>query len=186
MRLFVFAISALTLCACAEPARRQSAGCAIEATHQVTWSNAEAPDTITARAEGPDCTRAFVHLSIRNADGDPLWVTASTYYDLTAGGPPPPDAPPATAPEVQTFLRSWADVTRISSNELPAWADGMSRPGEGVGPLGYDSPLERETYEAMRERALPTLCTAIAAAAVQCLIIDPASHAPTILAAYGS
>jgi len=37
----------------------------------------------------------------------------------------------------------------------------------------------------LRARNLPMICYAAAAEASQCLIVDPASHAPTMMVAYG-
>lgn len=186
MRHLILVCAAFALAACGQQEQQQAAnGCALEASKQITWSGAEA-DTINARAEGPDCTRAFVQFSIRGANGDALWVFASTYYDLRHGGTPPADAPATTADEVQEFLNSWVDVTEVRTSALPAWTETQSRPGEGVEPFGYETPFDREVYEAMRTRDLPAVCYAAAVAAVQCLIIDPASHSPTMMVAYGS
>jgi len=185
---FVVLAAVLALSACGERPAPQSAAndaCTREATHQVTWSNAAAADVISARAEGPSCTQAVVLLTLRNARGDALWTIANTFYDMTAGGVPPEDAP-ATAPQdVDRFLAAWVDATQLRSSQLPEWREGMSRPGEGVEALGYHSWFERDVYEAMRARDLPLLCFAVAAEGVQCLMMDPASHAPSVLVAYG-
>ena len=87
--------------------------------------------------------------------------------------------------QVETFLAGWADVTQKTSADLPEWREGMSRPGEGVEALAYDTPFDRDVYEACVARALPMICYAAAVEAAQCLIIDPASHAPTMIVAYG-
>lgn len=184
MRLIILA-AALALSACGERTESAAGGCAHTITHEVAWSNAGAPDAITARSDGPTCTQALVTLAIRNAAGDPLWVFASTYYDLAVGGLPPEDAPATPDEDMRAFLSGWAELRPMQSSDLPAWTEGMSRPGEDVEPLGYHTPFDREAYESLRQRALPMLCYAAAAAAVQCLVIDPASHAPTLIAAYG-
>lgn len=187
MRHVMFAIAALALSACAPPQQQAATeGCALRATHDVIWSQQAAPDTITARSDGPTCKQAVVSFVARNAQGDPLWTFASTYYDMTVGGAPPEGAPDVTNDQVQSFLASWADVTLKTSTDLPEWRAGQSRPGEGVEALGYETPFDREVYEAMRGRGLPIICYAAAVAAVQCLIMDPASHAPTMIVAYGS
>lgn len=187
MRHMIFAIAALALGACAqEQPSREAAACTETVTHDVTWSQGGAADTITAHGEGPSCKQAVVTFVARNSVGDPLWTFASTYYDMTVGGLPPEGAPDVTGEELRRFLTSWADVTEMRSNELPEWRADQSRPGEGVQALAYESPFEREVYEGMRSRGLPTICYAAAVAAVQCLVIDPASHAPTMIVAYGS
>lgn len=185
---FLLLAAALCVSACGQqtPPATTAAACMMEETHEVTWSTDGAPDVISARAEGPSCAQAFVTLSIRGAQGAPLWIFSSTYYDLTAGGTPPDDAPAVTPVAMETFLSGWAQVTEMRSSALPEWREGMARPGEGVTPFGYESPFEREIYEGMRQRDLRTICYAAAVAAVQCLVIDPASHAPTVIVAYGS
>jgi len=189
MRAFALAVAALALSACGSENssnQTEASACAAQATHNVTWSETERQDAIVARAEGPSCTQAVVVWTMRNADGDALWVFASTYYDMTAGGNPPDDAPATEASAVQEFLTSWVNVTEMRSGQLPEWRADQSRPGEGVEPFGYETPFDREVYDMMRQRNLPTICYAAAVAAVQCLVMDPASHAPTMIVAYGS
>jgi hypothetical protein len=187
MRRFVFALAALALAACGQPTQTAEStdGCARVATHEVTWTSAETPDTITTHAEGPSCSQAIVTFVARNGAGDPLWAFASTYYDLTAGGLPPEDAPAVTPEQIETFLAGWADVSEGRSSDLPEWREGVATLTESATTFAYDTPFDRETYEALRARNLPMICYAAAAEASQCLIIDPASNAPTMIVAYG-
>lgn len=187
MRHFVFALAALALAACGQPTQPATTadGCARVATHEVTWTSTETPDTITTRSEGPNCAQAVVTFVARNAAGDPLWAFASTYYDLTAGGLPPEDAPAVTPEQVDTFLAGWADVSEGRSGELPEWREGVATLTESATTFAYDTPFDRETYEMLRARNLPMICYAAAVEATQCLIVDPASNAPTMIVAYG-
>lgn len=193
MRSFALGFAALLLSACGQhttgssgPVGGASAGCASAATHRVIWTESDAPDTITVRAEGPTCLQAVVLFVARNAQGDPLWTFASTYYDMTAGGVAPADAPPVSREALDHFLQGWANVTAQRSSQLPEWRGGAATPGAGERPLTYSSPFARETYEALRQRDLRMICYAAAATATQCLIVDPSSNAPTMIAAYGS
>ena len=188
MRLFVFTLAALALSACGQQQQSSSApsaGCAHEATQRVTWSDANAQDTITTRSEGPGCSQAIVLFVARNAEGDPLWTFSSTYYDLTSGGVPPEGAPAVTNEQVQAFLADWANVTVNTSNALPEWREGVATLTESASTFAYDTPFDRETYEALRARGLRMICYAAAAEATQCLVVDPASNAPTMIVAYG-
>jgi hypothetical protein len=191
MRLLALGLAALFLCACgqnnaASPgAAAQAEGCARTATHSVIWTNPDAPDTITARSEGPSCKQAVVVLVARDADGEPLWTFASAYYDMTAGGVAPADAPAVSAEQVDGFLQGWANVTVQRSGQLPAWRAGAAAPGDGR-TLTYSTPFAREAYEALRQRDLRIICYAASVTATQCLVIDPSSNAPTMIAAYGS
>jgi len=188
MRGLILSLAALALVACGE--RETSAvnaeqSCTHVATHEVTWSNADAPDVITTRSEGPTCLQAVVTFVARNAAGDPLWTFASTYFDLSAGGIAPDGASATTDAEMQTFLDGWAEVTVSTSNTLPEWREGVATLTESASVFTYDTPFERDTYEMLRARDLAMICYAAAVEATQCLVIDPVSQAPTMIAAYG-
>jgi hypothetical protein len=186
MRVLFFA-ALLALSACGQNSTQQGAqtGCEVTATHALRWTNAETPDLVTATSEGASCAQAVVTLVGRSPDGDPLWAFSSTYYDMTAGGPPPEDAPPATEEDVRSFLESWANVTTMQSSTLPEWRDDAATLTESATTFSYDTPLPREAYEMLRQRALPMVCFAIAAEGAQCLIIDPATGSPAPMVAYG-
>lgn len=185
-RIVVALAAALALSACGQQQTAETAtGCARSAAHEVTWSSEGAPDTITATSDGPSCLQAVVTLTMRNADGDALWVFSGTHYDLTAGGNPPEDAPAVTEAQMDEFLAGWANVSEMRSGELPEWRENAVSLTESVQGFSYDTPFERETYEMLRARNLPMVCYAAAAEASQCLLMDPASHAPTMIVAFG-
>ncbi len=182
---FIVTLAVLALAACGQQQQTQSEqGCARESAHEVAWTG-EDPDVVTARSDGPSCAQAVVTLVVRNAGGDPLWAFASLYYDLTAGGVGPEGAQPVSDEQMDTFLAGWANVTVMRSGELPAWREGAASLTESVEGFSYSTPFERDTYEMLRARNLSVICYAAAAEASQCLIVDPASHAPTMIVAFG-
>jgi len=187
MRLALFVLAALALSACGQ--QRQTAstgdGCAHSATHDVMWTSTSARDVITTRSEGPSCAQAVVTFIVRNAQGDPLWAFASTYYDLTAGGIPPEGAPAVADAQMDEFLAGWANVTEMRSGELPEWRADAETLSASAQTFSYDTPFDRETYEMLRARNLPMICYAASVEGTQCLIIDPASQAPIMIVAYG-
>lgn len=188
MRFLALGLLALALGACGQPAQQQqhaAEGCARTASHQVTWSQQGAPDVITTTSSGPTCKQAAVTWVLRNAQGDALWVHAGTFYDMTAGGLPPPDAPDVTTEQMDVFLNGWADVTVNRTSQLPEWKQGAASLSESVQGFSYDTPFDRETYEALRARDLPQICFAATVEASHCLIMDPASHAPSIMVMFG-
>jgi hypothetical protein len=187
MRVLALLFCATALAACTPPARETaSSACARSAAHEVTWSNANAPDTITASSEGPSCAQAVVTLSIRNASGDALWAHAETYYALTAGDGLPAGEQPAVSPEqMDSFLTGLARVSETRSSTLPEWREGVATLSQSAQTFSYDTPFDRETYEMLRGRDLPMLCYAAAAEASDCLIIDPFSSAPARLVSFG-
>lgn len=186
MRGLAACLAALILGACGQIQDQSAApACARSATHEVMWTSAEAPDVIVTRAEGPTCAQAVVTFVARNADGDPLWAFASTYFDMIAGGAPPEGAPAVSDQEMDRFLTGWADVTVMQSGELPQWREGVATLTESAGTFAYETPFDRETYEMLRGRNLTTICYASATEATQCLVLDPFSNAPTMMVAYG-
>lgn len=188
MRQFILAAAMLMLSACgrSETAGTGGGACARSATHAIAWSQTGAQDVITTASQGPTCAQAIVTFTVRSANGDPLWVFSGPYHDLAVGGDYPPDgAPNVTPAQMDAFLASWADVTTSRSHDLPAWREGAATLTESATTFAYDTPFDRETYEMLRARNLPMICYAAAAEATQCLVIDPASHAPTLIVAYG-
>jgi hypothetical protein len=183
MRWSALVFAMLALGACDRSEIPASAACARSASHEVAWSHATAPDVITARAEGPSCGQAMLTLAARNANGDLLWVFAAPAYDMLAGGGPLDAA--VSAEVMDAFLAGWADVSLMRAGALPHWAEGAAMPGEGAAPFAYAAQLPREAYEAARARDATMLCYAAALEASQCLIIDPASNAPSKLVAFG-
>lgn len=181
---FAFVLAALALSACSQPTPSPTAqGCVRSTSHDVVWTNEDAPDIITARSEGPTCAQAVVLFVARNAEGDPLWTFASTYYDLATGGVAPEDAPAVTEEQMDTFLAGWADVTEQRSAELPEWRAGDATLTAPT--FSYSTAFSRETYEAIRARDSRMICYAAAVEATQCLVIDPGSNAPAMIVAYG-
>lgn len=188
MRLLLTTFAVLALTACGQPAGTQTAaaGCARSATHEVTWSNANAPDVVTATAAGPTCAQAVVTLVMRNAAGDPLLAFASTHYAMTAGDSAPPDGLPAvTDAEMDRFLAGWANVSEMRSGELPEWRANAATLTESATTFAYVTPFSRDVYENMRSRNLAMVCYAAAVEGSRCLIIDPANNAPAEIVAYG-
>lgn len=186
MRFALVILTAMAFASCGDTRQPASSqGCARVAAHEVTWTNAIAPDVITTKSEGPNCAQAVVTFVARNADGDALWAFASTYYDLTAGGLPPEDAVPVSTEEMDRFLSGWANVSEMRTGELPAWREDAATLTESATTFSYETPFDRETYESLRARNLPMICYAAAVEASQCLIVDPASQAPALMVAFG-
>lgn len=185
MRRFFILAAALVLSACGQQQTAEQSGCARTATHEVVWTQTETPDVITASSQGPSCAQAVVTFVARNSSGDPLWAFASTYYDMTAGGVPPEGAPEVTVEQMDTFLAGWADVSVSRTTALPEWREGVATLTESATTFAYDTPFDREVYEMLRARDLAMICYAAAVEATQCLIVDPASHSPAMIVAYG-
>ncbi len=186
MRFFALGLTALILGACGQALDNDLAAssCTYSATHEVIWTNSNAADTITTHSEGPSCAQAIVTFTARNAQGDPLWAFASSYYAMNVGeGAPPEGAPPVSNQDIEHFLAAWAEVTQMRSSQLPQWRD-IAHTDAADG-LSYASPLNSESYPLVRERDLPLICLAVGAEASQCLMIDPFSHAPALLVTVG-
>lgn len=188
MRAALIGLLTLALAACSQQAQQNASienGCALSAAHELNWSSEAQPDRVTATAEGPTCEQAVVTLVLRNAAGDPLWTLSNTYLDMVAGGGGPETPAPVAREEMQRFLDGWVDLSLGRSGELPAWTEGAATLTDAVQGMSYDTAFDRETYEALRARNLQQVCYAAATEASQCLIIDPASHSPTMIVAFG-
>lgn len=188
MRRMVLGAAALYVGACGHetqtPTSPDVAGCARSRTHQIAWTNADAPDTIVASAQGPSCAQAVVAFIARNAQGDPLWTFISTYHAMTVGGAAGEDPPAVSPQQVDRFLAGWANVTVQTSQRLPEWREGGENIGSNGG-LTYTTNFSREGYETARQRNLRMICYAAAVDATQCLVVDPSSNAPAMIVAYG-
>jgi hypothetical protein len=178
-------MAALALSACTQSPPPVE-GCARAATHEITWTNAEAPDVVTAASEGPTCGQAMITLSARNAAGDPLFVFASTHYALSAGdGAPPSGYSDISAETMDGFLQGLANVTLTRTSTLPLWREDAATLTESASTFAYETPFPREAYERMRELDLPMVCYASSLESTQCMIVDPASQAPAPIVVYG-
>jgi hypothetical protein len=188
MRFLICGLLAMALSACGQqsPQQRAESGCARSATHEVDFTAAETPETVTARSEGPSCAQSFVVLTVRNSEGDPLWITSNTYYDLAEGGIPL-EPSPVSDERMDAFLQGLADVSMLKSGELPAWREDAASLAESVTEdFAYFTELPRDSYEMLRGRDLPMLCYAAAAEASHCIVMDPLSNAPIMIAGFGA
>lgn len=149
-------------------------GCARAASFEARFTGGDAADRITARSSGPTCAQAIVVWTLRDAGGDPLFVFASTYADMAES------ADGATSDRMDRFLRAWANRPIQRTGALPDWPPTAYTLSADQS-HGMDTPYERETYLALRERNLPLLCFANSVESEQCLIIDPLSHAATVI-----
>ncbi|MEQ1617978.1 MAG: hypothetical protein ABL883_06500 [Terricaulis sp.] len=181
--LALLALSLLGACGGASQPKTD-AGCHRSASHDIIWSNPRAPDVVTARAEGPSCAQAIVTLAIRDARGDPLWAFAATHFAMQAGEGALPEAAPAVSDDaMDAFLSNWANLTIQKSTTLPQWREGDARlTGET---FSYHTDFDRDAYEMLRTRDLPMICYAAGVETVACLVVDPFSHAPAQIVAYG-
>lgn len=187
MRVLICGLLAMALGACGEQTQQNAeSGCARSATHEVDFTAADTPETVAARAEGPSCAQAFVVLTVRNSEGDPLWITSNTYYDLAEGGVPL-EPEPVSDERMDEFLQELANVSMLKSGELPAWPEGAASLAESITEgFAYYTELPRESYEMLRERDLPMLCYAAAMEASHCIVMDPLSNAPIMIVGFGA
>lgn len=177
-RFSIIIFAALALSACGPQQEAATADCARTTTRELSWEGTETRATLIARASGETCLNAAVTLEV--ASGGATHSLASTYHAMTAGGAPSPHDAPVAPATVDAFLASWTDATRMTSAQLPAWRAGADHPGDADGALPYRAAITRESYEALRARALPTLCLSAGVDAVECVVIDGAEIAPIL------
>lgn len=191
MRRIALCVAALLLSACGQPhdtpdhEAAPTLACVRTATQPLAWSNPDAPDAVSVRAEGPTCKQAALFFVVRDAQGAPLWTHASTYAALSAGAASENLLPDVSETEMDAFLQNWARVTMQHANQLPEWRAGEAGPSAAGQPLHYVTTLQRDAYETLRHADAPTICYAAAVATTQCVAIDPQTRAPRAIASYG-
>ncbi len=185
MRSLIMGAALLALAACGSEQQAAQNGCARSATHEVDFTNSAAPDVFTASADGPSCDQAFVTLSLRSGDGAPLMIHSAVYQDIKYGGAPPTTSEATTREQMDEFLSGWANVSALTTNEMPAWPESAASLADVGGTFSYHSDLPREAYEMLRERNGPMLCYAAGAETSRCIVIDPATNLPIEIAAFG-
>lgn len=157
MRAVLFG-ALLALAACTQA--QAPAGCALEASHELVFTGADAPDTISAQSIGPSCDKAIGLYVLRTAEGYPIWSwsapLAHRFGEVFAA---------EDTEHVQTFLNRWAQPTITTTQSAPAHAS--LRPG--------DTTLDPLTYEDIRARNLPMLCHFSGTAREACVFWEPAA-----------
>lgn len=156
VRLAVLALLCL-MAACAP-----RGACDLAVTRDIAFTNAEARDTITARALGASCNRAIAVYAVHGEDGRPLWSWSApiehAFGDVFAA-----DDSEAMA----DFLERWARPMLATTRDAPEWV--LLAPGQ--------TAFDRLTYEDIRARDLPMLCHFSAAASETCVFWEPAAGA---------
>jgi len=167
-------VLAFALAACTPPREEAVTGAPCEARVEraVSFSDPVVEDVIEVRAQGPSCAQARLSLSLRGAQGGPLWSHEAAYVDLAFGGPRAPDAPAPTIDSVQLFLEAWAQPSLTTTGALPDWPAGAAQPGAQGEGLAYDTPLSRDTYVALRAADRPAACFATGVDYSRCIVIE--------------
>ena len=149
--------AALALAGCAGGGQ---ASCDLEAQGALTFTSADAQDTIVAQSIGPSCDKAIGLYVIRAADGYPIWSwsapLAHHFGDVFAA---------EDREHVQDFLDTWVQPRVSTTQAAPAW-DSLAH--------GQTS-LDRLTYEDIRARNLPMLCHFSGTARETCVFWEPAA-----------
>jgi hypothetical protein len=156
VRVLVFALCAALL-ACAP---QQSGQCNLSATHEFTFGNANAQDTITVRTIGASCDKAIGLYVIRDAEGYALWSWSAplrhAFGDVFAAG---------DTEHTQQFLDRWVQPTMLTTSAAPEWSTLTAG----------QTTLDQLTYEDIRARDLPMLCHFSGTARQTCVFWEPAA-----------
>lgn len=152
-------LCALALISCAPREQAQHA-CDISVEREITFTNVDAPDLVTARTIGPSCDRAFALYTIASAEGHPIWAWTAplsrAYGDLFVT---------SNAEDMRTFLERWSAPKLERTSQAPPWPV----------PDHVHTTLDRVTYEDIRARDLPMLCHLSGTALETCVFWEPAA-----------
>ena len=169
------ALLALALGACgapsqnaAAPSAAAAADCNRSAHVIVPFTAADAQDIVEARAIGDDCKNAFVLMTVRKATGEPLWAWATPHPWLHGD-----DSGAITQAAMDDFLKGWAKVHVDTTASLPDWPERTTFKDD-LGPYMH-TPLQRDQYVDVRNKALPRLCHAIGLESGLCIYYDASS-----------
>lgn len=173
-RTFLAAVvAAFTLGACAPEQSASTApegGCDVAVQNAISFTTNEPVDIVEARAFGPDCARAVLTLALRGPDGAPLWAYAAPYSAFAYGVSPGMDIP---RDQVEERLADWVNVILDDTSELPEWPESLARL-QNRSRSGRDStPLDRDSYEALRALKAKRLCYGANIDAIECVVLDP-------------
>lgn len=158
-------ILAFVLAACQRPADT-AAGCDLAAEQQLTFTNADAADTLQVQAIGPACDKTVGLLSLRTSEGYPVWSWSAPLSHRFG------DVFPAEDTEhMRTFLDAWARPVVATTSTAPSWAT-----------LSHgQTTLDQLTYEDVRARDLPMLCHFSGTARQTCVFWEPAAGGAGLL-----
>lgn len=134
--------------------------CDLSAAHTLAFTGPATEDEITAQAFGPSCDKAVGLLTIRSAEGFPIWSWSAPLSHRFGEVFAPDDRE-----HMQDFLERWSTPALAATGEAPAWAD--------LAPS--QTTLDQLTYDDIRARGLPMLCHYSATARQTCVFWEPAA-----------
>ncbi|MGE0739798.1 MAG: hypothetical protein AB7O98_00525 [Hyphomonadaceae bacterium] len=155
MRALIVALIVLASCA-----RPEAARCDLIFTRDIAFTGAATPDKLTVQAMGASCDKAIGLLTIRDAEGFPLWAWTSP-LERAFGAVFAADAPE----HMQEFLERWAEPVMGTTSGAPAWRELAAG----------QTTLDQLTYEDIRARDLPMLCHFSGTARQTCVFWEPAA-----------
>lgn len=143
-----------------------AAGC--EVSVGAPWNPPrQRPLRAEAFSHGPNCEKAVVVLTVRSADGSPIWVDARVgrfvflFTDVK------------NTKDMQAALRAWIrqDHQLKSAGSLPSWPPGAEQPASGEFPFLPDEGVDRDFYEAARASKLPMFCYVQGMESMACAVL---------------
>jgi hypothetical protein len=152
-----------------EAAASGAATCEYRAQENVSFSAEDTFDVIEARAFGPDCHSVFVELTLRRADGKPLWIWGTVKPWLQQAPQSANDFDGAAA--VQEFVNNLVKVRVDTTAQLPEWPQRETAFADSLGAF-LSTPFQRDQYLDVRNRAAPRLCFASGIARSECVFYD--------------
>lgn len=165
MRLIaIAAVLALSGCLQQTQTRAPQSGAASAST---PWQAGEATFTVEASASGPSCEHAVATLTIRSADGAPIYAEAHVAAHIMTL------APAHDVAAMRAALAQWIDpasnATMQTSAALPEWPANAQGPMNGEFPFYPEPAYDRERYGALRAANTPLYCYVQGMESMACL-----------------
>jgi len=148
----------------AAPVETAAAGCEADAT--TSWTANGSTFNVNARTDGPSCEKSVVFLTIRAADGAPVYVWSgqpSYLFGLSYA---------TDATEMKAALAEWIVSTGPeSTSTLPPWEETEGQPKRAEFPFMAPEWMDKAGYSELKAGNFPMYCFPQGMESLQCIAL---------------
>jgi hypothetical protein len=169
MHRVMFAVAALSLCACGPVAQNRVNTEACNVAANDMWRPSGGEFSVEATSSGPDCARAVAMIVVRDSEGRVMWSEAHPAEHIMVL------APAQDAAAMRTALAEWispaSNTTMLTSAALPEWPANADGPQNGEFPFYPEPGYDRDSYTTLRANNLPLYCYVQGMESMACLAL---------------